>query len=101
MDSLNACVWVQCIDPPSPPAETDLVSTWDGEPGTTARATLTTLLSCAVEFHDNATYTCASEDLFFEWEREMVGYNVTCQEDGGWAGPETWPVCVPCQSLSL
>ena len=79
-DYLDSCVWTQCLYPPEPPENTLLLSTWDSEP---------------VEFYDNVSYVCP-EGLYFEWDREMPEYNLTCQTDGSWIEPPVWPICLPC-----
>ena len=81
-DSLDDCVWVQCLYPPDPPPDTQLAVTWSGDP---------------VEFHDNVSYVCDGEDLYFEWEREMEEFNVTCLPGGAWDNPIEWPICVHCK----
>ena len=77
---LDSCVWTQCLYPPDPPPGTRLVSTWSGDP---------------VDFYGNVSYVCEEEELYFEWEREMEEFNVTCLPGGLWDGPTEWPVCVP------
>ena len=81
-DSLDPCVWTQCLYPPPPPDNTLLLSTWRGDP---------------VEFHDNVSYVC-QEGLYFEQDREMAEYNLTCQTDGSWIEPPVWPICLPCKN---
>ena len=81
-DQLDDCVWVQCLYPPDPPPEAQLVSTWSGDP---------------VEFHANVSYVCASEDLYFEWDRDMPEYNISCLPGGSWDEPLEWPVCFNCK----
>ena len=80
--SLDECVWTHCLDPPQQPPETRLAVTWLGDP---------------VEFYDNASYICPGDNLFFEWDRDMVEFNVTCLPGGAWEQPDVWPVCVPCK----
>ena len=77
-DTLDDCIWRQCLYPPDPPAETQLILTWDSEP---------------VEFNDNVSYICG--DQYFEWDRDMPEFNITCLEGGTWDAPEVWPICVP------
>ena len=67
---------------PDPPPETRLMSTWSGDP---------------VDFYDNVSYVCAGENLYFEWSREMVEYNVSCLPGGAWDKPIIWPICLPCK----
>ena len=75
-------VWTQCLYPPQPPPESLLISTWDGEP---------------VEFFENVSYVCEEEEFYFEWDRNIPEFNVTCQPDGSWPPPEQWPVCLSCK----
>ena len=49
-----------------------------------------------VEFNYSAVYQCESDDIYFEIDKDLEGYNVTCLEDGSWDVPEIWPVCLPC-----
>ena len=81
-DQLDDCVWVQCLYPPDPPLGAQVVSTWAGDP---------------VEFHDNVSYVCASEDLYFEADRDMTEYNISCMPGGSWDEPLEWPVCHNCK----
>ena len=81
-DQLDDCVWVQCLYPPDPPPEAQLVSTWSGDP---------------VEFYGNVSYVCASEDLYFEWDRDLPEYNISCLPGGSWDEPLVWPVCYNCK----
>ena len=81
-DQLDECIWVQCLYPPDPPPEAQVISTWSGDP---------------VEFYANVSYVCASEDLYFEWDREMTEYNVSCLPGGSWDEPLEWPVCFDCK----
>ena len=79
VDSLDPCVWVQCLHPPTPPETNMLKANWDGLP---------------IEFNDAVSYGCNSSDTYFEWDREMVEFNVTCLPGGGWDTPQEWPNCV-------
>ena len=81
-DKLDECIWVQCLYPPDPPLDTLLASTWNGEP---------------VEFHSNVSYVCESDDLYFEVDREMTEYNISCLPGGSWDEPDVWPVCFNCK----
>ena len=81
-DKLDECIWVQCLYPPDPPSDTLLASTWNGEP---------------VEFHSNVSYVCESDDLYFEVDREMTEYNISCLPGGSWDEPDVWPVCFNCK----
>ena len=65
-----------------PPPEALLLNTWAGDP---------------VEFSNNVSYVCESEDTYFEWDMEMTEFNVTCLEGGLWSEPEVWPICLPCE----
>jgi hypothetical protein len=64
-----------------PPENTRLILNWDGAP---------------VEFNSSAVYQCESDDIYFEIDKDLEGYNITCLEDGSWDVPEIWPVCLPC-----
>ena len=81
-DQLDDCVWVQCLYPPEPPPEAQLMSTWSGDP---------------IEFYANVSYACASEDLHFEWDKDMTEYNISCMPGGSWDKPLEWPVCYNCK----
>ena len=85
-DYLDECVWTQCLYPPPSPEGHLLTTIWAGDP---------------VEFYGNATYVCAGEDLYFEWERDMAEFNVTCLPGGAWELPDEWPRCVPCQFVKF
>ena len=82
-DTLDTCEWVACINPPTPPEEALIALQWDGNP---------------IEFNGNVSYTCKDESLYFEMDKDMEEYNVTCLEDGSWAVPAEWPVCFNCKS---
>ena len=82
-DYLDSCVWTQCLYPPHPPPDSLLASTWDGDP---------------VEFYDNVSYVCQQEEFYFEWDRNILEFNVSCQPDGSWPEPGQWPVCVSCNT---
>ena len=82
VDTIDDCVWVQCLYPPTPPPETLLTDTWSGDP---------------VEFYDNVSYVCPGDDLFFEWDRDLESYNISCLPGGSWDEPIDWPICVPCK----
>ncbi len=77
---MDECEWVQCIDPPIP-AGANIKHTWDGV--------------TPYEFGANATYECASTSLWFEQDRQMQSFNVTCLPGGRWQVPNPWPRCVP------
>ena len=69
-----------------PPEGTNLVSDWGGEP---------------IEFFDNSSYSCASQDLYFEMDRDKIAWNMTCLDDGSWDVPEIWPVCLHCEHKKM
>ena len=83
-DTIDSCVWTQCLYPPDPPTGNRLASTWSGDP---------------VDFYGNVSYVCEEEGLYFEWDRDMEEFNITCQPGGTWDEPAIWPVCVPCEFL--
>ena len=83
-DSLDPCIWVQCLYPPLPPPTSNLKLIWDGSP---------------VNFTHNVSYVCKSDDLYFEWDRDMEEFNITCLEDGSWDAPDIWPICVNCKGI--
>ena len=76
---LDDCEWIQCIDPPLPEGM-NLKSDFDG--------------SSPYEFGDNATYTCASQGLYFEEDKDMESFSVDCLVGGRWKVPISWPKCV-------
>ena len=82
-NQLDPCVWVQCLYPPEPPAGTNLHLNWDGSP---------------VNFTHNVSYTCSHEDLYFEWDKRMTVFNVTCLPGGTWNAPDIWPMCIKCKT---
>ena len=82
MDTLDDCDWTACLYPPDPPPESLLLSLWSEEP---------------VEFGANVSYVCQTEQLFFEEDRELGEFNLTCKDGGGWEEPAIWPVCLPCE----
>ena len=81
-DSLDPCIWTQCLYPPTPPPATRLASTWSGDP---------------VDFYGNVSFVCEEEELYFEWDRDMEEFNVTCLHGGDWDSPDPWPVCLPSE----
>ena len=84
VDTLDPCDWVACLHPPDPPPEALLALDWDGNP---------------VEFGGNVSYVCSDEDLYFESDKDMAEYNITCLDDprGTWDEPKEWPVCFNCK----
>ena len=81
-DTLDPCVWVACLHPPHPPEGLGVRLDWDGEP---------------VEFNANVSYVCESDDLFFEWDRDLPEFNISCLEGGSWDEPKEWPSCLACK----
>ena len=61
-----------------PPPESGMSSMWDGNP---------------VEFNAGVGYKC-TKGLFFEMNRNLLQWNMTCLPDGSWKVPEVWPRCV-------
>jgi len=55
---------------------------WDGTP---------------VEFHSTVGYRCNKDDLFFEMDKALVQWNMTCLPDGSWDIPDVWPRCLYCK----
>ena len=64
-DTLDSCVWVACLYPPEPPSHANLITDWAGG---------------ATETGGNISYKCATDDIFFEWDKDMSEFNVTCLE---------------------
>ena len=83
-DTIDECMWVQCLYPPPEPEGSNIVMTWDNNP---------------VEFMDNVSYVCSDDQIRFEWDREMTEFNVTCLPGGSWTEPEEWPICLLCKFL--
>ena len=81
---LDKCVWIQCIDPPSPPQENQMISIWNGIP---------------VEFGNTTSYKCSEEHLYFEADRNLLEWEITCQDDGSWQLPSPWPRCLESKFL--
>ena len=50
-----------------------------------------------VNFTDTVAYVCAGDELYYEEDRDMLEYNVTCLPGGDWAEPDVWPRCVQCE----
>ena len=72
--------------PPLPPALTNLALVWDGSP---------------VNFTQSVSYVCREEGLYFERDRDMTSYNITCLPGGQWDEPSKWPKCIKCKSQQL
>ena len=83
-DHLDPCVWIQCLYPPEPPTGTNLLLNWDGSP---------------VNFTHTVSYTCSQDDLYFEWDRQMTEFHVTCLPGGSWEVPDQWPICIDCNFI--
>ena len=84
---LGTCDWVACLQPPTPPASTNLrVTGWDGQP---------------IQFGDSAVFVC---ERGYRFEDSRQSFSVTCQgetaadtEKGFFAVPDTeqaWPRCI-------
>ena len=67
---------------PQPSEDLQIALQWDGEP---------------VEFNSSVSYACAEEETYFEWNRTMEEYNITCQPGGTWDIPKIWPQCLACE----
>ena len=52
-----------------------------------------------MDFGSNSSYVCAGDDLYFELDRDMEEFNITCLEDGSWDAPDIWPICVNCKGI--
>ena len=46
------------------------------------------------EFGKNATYACASQDMYFEEDKNMESFTVECLIGGRWILPNPSPKCV-------
>ena len=101
LDYLDPCVWVQCLYPPQPPPESNMLLVW--EVRSVLCLIVTELCLCCqgepVNFTDSVAYVCAGEELYYEQDRDMAEYNVSCLPGGGWAEPELWPRCVHCEYI--
>ena len=62
------------------------MSNWDEEP---------------VEFFSNSSYSCAAPDLYFEMDRDLESWNMTCLDDGSWDVPDIWPICLDCRLIII
>ena len=62
------------------------MSNWDEEP---------------VEFFSNSSYSCAAPDLYFEMDRDLESWNMTCLDDGSWDVPDIWPICLDCKFIKI
>ena len=81
-DTLDECIWTQCLYPPPQPDGTNLDMLWSGDP---------------VDFYDNVSYVCNDEEIRFEWDREIIEFNVTCLPGGNWEEVTEWPTCLLCK----
>ena len=100
---LDPCQWVQCINPPQPPRSANLVFDYQGvriikvvfriswylqmELNLTSnnkdliiQLRIVTFTQEPVEFHENVSYSCNSDEVFFEHDRDSKGFNITCLE---------------------
>ena len=84
-NTLEACAWLRCLRPPTPPDEANLVlHEWDGEP---------------VEFEDEVEFRCKPEH-YFRQNRSQISLFLKCNEDGSFLLPKDihgnsyWPECV-------
>ena len=60
---------------------------WDGTP---------------VDFHSTVGYRCINDSLFFEQNKDIVQWNMTCLPGGSWDIPDHWPRCLSCkQTIQL
>ena len=85
VETIDPCVWTACLNPPSPPNNTRVVSNWDGQP---------------ITFNATTSYSCDSEDVFFLHDRDLEFWNLTCYSNGSVPEPPEWPVCVPSVNCS-
>ena len=74
---IDDCEWIQCVDPPLPEGM-NLKNDFDGTP---------------YEFGENATYTCASPNFYFEEDKNMESFTVECLIGGRWKYPSPSPKC--------
>ena len=51
-----------------------------------------------VEFGNSVEFNCESNGLYFEHDRVLRKWNLTCLPGGVWDVPETWPRCVKSKS---
>ena len=98
---LDPCQWVQCINPPQPPRSANLVFDYQGvriikvvleiprwmglNISTNNKDLIIELIVVIstqepVEFHENVSYSCNSDKVFFEHDRDSKGFNITCLE---------------------
>ena len=82
---IDECEWIQCVDPPLP-AGMNLKNDFDG--------------ITPYEFGQNATYTCASQDMYFEEDKNMESFTVECLIGGRWIYPNPSPKCVQSKGRS-
>ena len=45
-------------------------------------------------FGKNATILCDGSDVYFEQDKDLKGFNVTCLATGRWDRPFQWPKCI-------
>ena len=40
---------------------------------------------------------CNSDERFFEIDKDLQRWNLTCLDDGSWDVPDVWPACKECK----
>ena len=80
---IDDCEWIQCVDPPLPEGM-NLKNDFDGTP---------------YEFGENATYTCASPNFYFEEDKNMESFTVECLIGGRWKYPSPSPKCAKSKKI--
>ena len=50
-----------------------------------------------VDFYSTVGYRCKNDSLFFEQDKDLVQWNITCLPGGSWQIPDLWPRCLPCK----
>jgi hypothetical protein len=63
-----------------------MVSNWNGMP---------------VEFKANSSYSCKSGGFYFEMDRDINAWNLSCVPGGTWAIPTNWPRCVQSKFMCI
>ena len=66
------------------PVENNIVSNWRGE---------------VTQFGGTTNYSCSSDTIFFEHDRELEFYEIECKPDGSFKEPEEWPRCVASMTV--
>jgi hypothetical protein len=80
---INYFLGVACINPPSPPAENNLVVKY--------------VNNTVIPFGGKVSYVCA-DGYFFEEDYYMPYFNLTCLPDGNFSSPVPWKKCLNPQS---